>query len=230
VTTYPKTRTRVRVGIIEDHALFAEALTMALDLEGYAVRRIEVPQEGGSLATMLSAVLRSAPLVVLLDLDLGRLGDGTRLIEPLTDAGVAVVVMTGSTDHARWGECMYRGAYKVLAKTEPMSKVMTTLRRLRDGFPVADRDERRELIDTWRRDTVEVQQLRDRLTLLTRREQEVLGELMHAHPVHEIARMSVVSEATVRTQVKSILSKLELNSQVAAVATAYQVGWRPPAA
>ena len=37
---------------------------------------------------------------------------------------------------------------------------------------------------------------------------------------------SVVSEATVRTQVKSILNKLEVSSQLAAVGMANQIGWR----
>jgi DNA-binding NarL/FixJ family response regulator len=38
----------------------------------------------------------------------------------------------------------------------------------------------------------------------------------------------VVAEATVRTQVKSILAKLEVSSQLAAVGLAHRVGWRPP--
>eukprot|EP01032_Pedospumella_encystans_P035196 gene35196-39812_t len=41
---------------------------------------------------------------------------------------------------------------------------------------------------------------------------------MLGHAVRDIARTFVVSEATVRTQVKSILSKLEVSSQLAAVA------------
>ena len=57
---------------------------------------------------------------------------------------------------------------------------------------------------------------------------EVLGALMRGAPVREIARTSVVSEATVRTQVKSILAKLEMSSQLAAVGAAYKVGWHPP--
>jgi DNA-binding NarL/FixJ family response regulator len=46
--------------------------------------------------------------------------------------------------------------------------------------------------------------------------------------VREIARSAVVSEATVRTQVKSILAKLEFSSQIAAVGAAYKISWRPP--
>ena len=45
----------------------------------------------------------------------------------------------------------------------------------------------------------------------------------------DIARNRVVSEATVRTQVKSILAKLEVSSQLAAVGLARSVGWQPPA-
>ena len=41
--------------------------------------------------------------------------------------------------------------------------------------------------------------------------------------------MSVVSEATLRTQVKSILAKLGVSSQLAAVAIAHQAEWQAPA-
>jgi hypothetical protein len=40
----------------------------------------------------------------------------------------------------------------------------------------------------------------------------------------------VVSVATVRTQVKSILAKLEVTSQLAAVGLAHQVDWKAPVA
>ena len=54
----------------------------------------------------------------------------------------------------------------------------------------------------------------------------MLGHLTEGHTVRDIARLSVVSEATVRTQVKSILAKLEVSSQLAAVGIAHAVGWR----
>ena len=55
----------------------------------------------------------------------------------------------------------------------------------------------------------------------------MLRQLMQGHQVREIARLNVVSEATVRTQVKSILAKLEVSSQLAAVGLAHEAGWRP---
>lgn len=216
------------MAIIDDHALFAEALSLTLEMEGYAVKRIDPTSQGGSLAGVLSVVLRSMPRVVLLDLDLGKIGDGTRLIEPLTKAGIIVVVMTGNGDHSRWGECLGRGAVKVLPKAAPLNEVVATLRRIRDGLPVMPRQERRELIDEWHRDLHDVRLIRERLARLTPREQEILGELMLGHQVSDIARRSVVSEATVRTQVKAILAKLETSSQLGAVGAAYRVGWHVP--
>ena len=71
----------------------------------------------------------------------------------------------------------------------------------------------------------EEDELRARLQQLTSRENEILGLLMEGNTVSEIARLNVVSEATVRTQVRSILTKLEVSSQLAAVGVAHRAGW-----
>jgi len=218
----------MRITIIDDHALFAESVALTLEAEGYLVRRMDLADAHTTLATVLAAALRSAPRVVLLDLDLGRVGDGMRLITPLATAGVAVVVVTGSGEKARRGECLRRGAKAVLMKTCPLQEVVATVRRARDGLPLMNAEERGALIETALQDRDEVRDIRNRLDRLTRREMEVLGALMRGTPVREIARASVVSEATVRTQVKSILAKLEMSSQLAAVGAAYKVGWHPP--
>ena len=57
---------------------------------------------------------------------------------------------------------------------------------------------------------------------------EVLGALMEGKSADAIAAESVVSVATIRTQIRSILSKLGVNSQLAAVARAQEARWEPP--
>jgi two-component system nitrate/nitrite response regulator NarL len=223
----PTPRSQVKVLIIEDHTLFAESLELALTLEGYAVRRIPIAQDGTPQG-VVSAVVRLRPRIVLLDLDLGRVGDGVRLIPPMVKAGVNVVVVTASNDRARWGECLRHGARKVLSKSQPLNEILSTVRRINQGFPVIDREEREELINYWHQRGRERELLYKRLALLTPREEAVLGELMHGRTVRDIATTSVVSEATVRTQVKSILAKLEVSSQLAAVGLANSAAWRPP--
>ena len=216
-----------RVVIIEDHALFAESLELTLAREGYDVRRLELPDEGGSLATLRAAAIRLHPRVVLLDLDLGRLGDGLGLVGPLAQSGINVVVVTASTDRGRWGACVRAGARKVLSKTRPLQETLSTVRRLMQGLPVMDTDELESLLEEWRLHRAEIEEMTNRLAKLTPREKEVLSRLIGGVTVREIARHSVVSEATVRTQVKSILAKLEVSSQLAAVGVANHVGWRP---
>jgi two-component system, NarL family, nitrate/nitrite response regulator NarL len=224
---HPEARSAVRVLIIEDHALFSESLDLALSVEGYDVRRVPIPASGGSTSTLLGAITRLRPRIALLDLDLGPAGDGVRLIVPMVNAGIQVVVVTGCVDRARWGEALRYGARTVLAKTQPLNDILATVRRINQGRPVMDRVERELLIQQWRDNRQQLQVLLDRLQLLTPREQIVLGHLMKGHQVREIANVSVVSEATVRTQVKSILTKLEVSSQLAAVGMAHELGWRP---
>lgn len=224
---HPPPRRDVRILIIEDHTLFAESLELALSIERYDARRLQ-PDPGGSQRAVIASTLRLKPHIVLLDLDLGRLGDGVRLIGPLAQAGLQVVVITGSPDRGRRGECLHRGARAVLTKGQPLNEILAAVRRITEGRPVMSRAEREDLLAAWHDEREQLEELRQRLERLTRREREVLGHLIRGSAVTDIARDSVVSVATVRTQVKSILAKLEVSSQLAAVGVAHALGWSPP--
>jgi DNA-binding NarL/FixJ family response regulator len=64
--------------------------------------------------------------------------------------------------------------------------------------------------------------------ILTPREKTVLAELMEGREAETIARRSWVPVSTVRLQIKSILQKLGVNSQLAAAAFASGAGWSYP--
>lgn len=61
--------------------------------------------------------------------------------------------------------------------------------------------------------------------LLTRREAEVLAEIMNGRSAEDISRDSWVAISTVRSQIKAILQKLGVGSQIAAVALARRSDW-----
>lgn len=208
--------------VVDDHALFAESLAVALRLQGYDVRRAALGRD----LDLLGMVERLRPRVALLDLDLGEHGDGTGLIRPLASAGTRVVVVTGSKDRAQWGGCLERGAEAVLGKNTALETMIAMVRRLFLGLPAMTRPDRELLLEEWRRGRRSDDALRDRFIRLTHREREVLGDLVAGRSVHDIAAGSVVSEATVRSQVKSILAKLEVSSQLSAVGLAHRVGWQ----
>lgn len=223
----PRGRAVIRIGLVEDQLLFAEALDIALSLEGFDVHRVPASEYTSSNGHLLTTLLRLRPTLVLLDLDLGGTGEGMRLVAPLSRAGIAVVVITGTTDGARWGECLRHGARTVLPKSSPMNAILATIRHIGAGRPVLTREERDRLVAQFHEEKVALQGLRQRLDQLTAREQEVLSCLRDGMSVAEIARQSTVSEATVRTQVRNILAKLEVNSQLAAVGATHRAQWNP---
>jgi DNA-binding NarL/FixJ family response regulator len=90
------------------------------------------------------------------------------------------------------------------------------------------KQERERLVARGRAEGEFEREVKARFDLLTTRESEVLGQLMAGRQVSEIARRGFVSESTVRTQVKSVLSKLQVNSQLTAVGLAYRAHWRAP--
>ncbi|WP_435747045.1 response regulator transcription factor [Nocardioides sp. SYSU DS0663] len=216
-----------RLAIIEDHELFAEALAVVFSLEGYDVRRIAAPSGRAGTGGVLAAARQLRPRVVLLDLDLLGFGDATPLIAPLARAGAEVVVLAGGADRVRWGGCLAEGARVVVSKGQTLDHVRTVVRRLLGGQPVLRTADREELLALWHEHRRTREEHQRRLGRLTPREEQVLGLLMEGRTVREIAHVAVVSEGTVRSHVKSVLAKLGVSSQLAAVGLAHESGWRP---
>jgi two-component system, NarL family, nitrate/nitrite response regulator NarL len=212
-----------RVAVVQHHFLLAESLSLALAAEGFAARPI--PLEGMNASALLGSVLAVDPTVVVLGLDLAGAGDAMVLVQPLRRAGCAIVATT-TDDPARQGEALALGAHSVLSESARLAQVLEAVRRAVGGSPTMSEPERLDLIRRWHRTRLSDEHHRARLDRLTPRERQVLSQLAAGRRVGTIARDFCVSEATVRTQVKSILAKLRVNSQIAAVAIARDAGWR----
>ena len=213
------------VVIVEDHGLLAATLATALELRGVS---IDTVAPGDDLTDLRAALLERGPQLVLLDLDLGACGEATPLIAPLTDAGIAVVMVTGVADATARARCVAAGAVGILGKAEGVESVVEAIDRVRAQGTLLSEHERQEQLAWLREREQEQQRLLAPFAALTGREAGVLSELMAGHTVEEIAAAAHVSRATVRTQVRSILSKLGVHSQVAAIGLAHEVGWQPP--
>jgi two-component system, NarL family, nitrate/nitrite response regulator NarL len=215
------TTQRTRVALVEDHVLLAQTLCLALEAESFDPVIVPIPQETTQASGLLDAILQSSPAVLLLDLDLGHVvGDALPLIAPVAAAGIPVCVVTGSSDQTRWGECLANGARAVLSKSSPLEEIVDTVKHTLAGRQVMTEAQRYELIQRWYRHRSGKQDARARIDSLSPREAHVLASLVQGKRVREIASDAFVSEATVRTQVKSILAKLGVSSQIAAVAMA----------
>jgi two-component system nitrate/nitrite response regulator NarL len=217
-----------RVTIVEDHELFAEALDVAITLQGHDVRRVSAGDPDLSTARLLKTVIRQRPQIVLLDLDLGPSSDGVELVQPLNQAGAAVIVVSATVESPRLGECVRLGASAVVSKSAPLNEIIGTIRCVATGLPAMPRGERERLLTSYHQEHRLLRDVRAALATLSRRESEVLGELMTGATVTDIAHSSCVSDATVRTQVKAIRSKLGVTSQLGAVGAAIRAHWQPP--
>jgi DNA-binding NarL/FixJ family response regulator len=218
-----ETDTEVRVVIVDDHGLLAQSLVFALRAEGLPVERCrEISAEA-----ITDAVNRARPDLVLLDLDIGgELGSSLSLIPSLTDRDTKVVMLTGVTDGIRLAQCVQAGAVGIIAKSEPFEALIGGVKQALAAGTLLSQNEREEHLAELRRHGVSE---RHRLALfvqLTRREKQVLAALMNGMTAEQIAAEWVVAMSTVRSQIRNLLIKLGVNSQLAAVVMAQRAGWR----
>lgn len=207
---------------MEDHELLAVTLRAALVAEGLDARTVAP----ASAADVLAAVADGRPALVLLDLDLGPgIGDGTVLIDRVVGLGSPVLVVTGSTDRLRVAAAVEAGAAGYVLKSGPFDELLDAVRRALTGRPVLSERDRFELLASLRRHRAEEESRLGPFARLTARERQVLRALAEGHSVDAIAERWVVSPATVRTQVRGILTKLGVGTQLAAVALARQARW-----
>lgn len=210
------------VMIVDDHTLLVDSLSTVLSMQGVATVRPDL----SSPDAVHEQARTASPDLVLLDLDLGgAIGAGEVLIEPLAAAGHRVLVVTGSRDAGRLGSCLARGAYGVLSKSLPVAALVGHVLTAARGEPVMAESQRLQLIAAHRSAVTREHDRKALFNQLSDREKAVLSALVEGHSVGRIAASSVVSEATVRTQVRSILAKLGVNSQLEAVAIAGRHGW-----
>lgn len=210
--------------IVEDHALLADGLVAALQRNG--VRAEVAPQL--TTAAIMAAAHRIQPDVVLVDLLLGgEIGLSIALIGQLFEAGHHVLVLTGVTDPALLGSCIEAGAIGVLSKSAPFDEVLETLIRATQREATLDAAERDRMLQSLRERRAQERERLAPFERLTGRERLVLAALMDGQSAECIAESSFVSMATVRTQIRSILEKLGVHSQLAAVALAHRAHWEP---
>jgi DNA-binding NarL/FixJ family response regulator len=212
--------------IVEDHPVLATSMAIALEAQG--IGRVQVAaQEHLDPEAVLAAAEEARPDIVLLDLHLGDDRVATPLVAPLRQWAGHVVILTGSHDLARLGECLRAGAEAVLDKAMPFDRLVNALQRLGAGERLMEAEEREALIaELDRRD----HERHDRLApfeRLTEREAEVLRLLIDGRSPKEIARAGGISVSTVRGHIQRVLHKLDVSNQRAALALARHAGWPP---
>jgi DNA-binding NarL/FixJ family response regulator len=211
-----------RVLVVEDHALVAISLQVALSAGGWI---IEITS-GPTAADVIEHARRFGPRSVLLDIRLGMsVGCGIDLIAPLRQTGAEVVMLTAETDPAVLASCLEAGAAGWIGKDASLEAVESALGDVSDGVPLVGSTIREAMLEKLRSHRAAERSAISPFEQLSMREREVLSALVDGLSAEEIAETRFVSLTTVRSQIRSILRKLGVRSQLAAVARANRVGW-----
>jgi len=207
-----------RVIIVDRHALVAQSLAMVLAAASVTTFVATDP----SLDVVLRHVRAFDPDLVLVD---ANTDEATELVRALSRQGTKVVVVTDGSDRIRVASCLEVGAAGAVSTLDAVDRLLSTIRETVAGRRAIPTSTERDLLGELQTHRRERAVRQSRFHTLSAREAEVLEELMAGKSAADIAGESFVSIATIRSQIKAILRKLEVNSQLAAVAMAYQAGW-----
>lgn len=144
-----------------------------------------------------------------------RLRGAWRLIDEIP---LQWVVLTSTPHGPMWGAVLEAGAVAVMPGDADLAAVREVILSVSRGEEQIAPSERALLSRTWAELLERLERIGERIHSLTPREHEVLTMLHAGQPVASIAQLLEISPATVRSQVKSVLRKLEVSTQLAAVA------------
>ena len=208
---------RIRVLVIDDHRVFAEALAGRLSDEP----DLEVVGTASAPAEAFELFSRNDIDVVLLDLDLAGedgLAVGRKLRQERTD--LAIVVVTAAADESRAAEAVQMGVRGWVGKQGAIESLLTAVRGAARGeihLPASILT--RVLASVSERNRSREPEART-IAIFTARELEVLQGLTEGLSRNQIGILLDVSPNTVRTHIHIILHKLNVHSALAAVAFA----------
>jgi DNA-binding NarL/FixJ family response regulator len=210
----------IRVLIADDQALVRGGFHSILDGQP----DIEVVAETEDGPTTVEQTLELQPDVVLMDIRMPGIDgiEATRHILARTAAPVRILVLTTFDVDRYVYEAMRAGASGFLLKTTPPARLAEAVRTVAAGEALLAPTVTRRLVEQFIQRPPPGAGPPAAVDELTGRELEVLRLLARALSNAEIARELVLSEATVKTHVNRILTKLDLRDRAQAVVFAYE--------
>ena len=210
----------LRLLIADDQELVRRGFRMILESEP----GLEVVAEAADGDAAVDAVRRHRPDVALVDIQMPGT-DGLTATERILDldgAGTRVVILTTFERDDYVFRALGAGASGFVLKTSPPDELIAAVHAAARGDALLSPSVTRRVIgEIARRNRPTTNPGLDRLT---GRETEVLRLLGTGLANAEIAAELTVSEATVKTHVSSVLSKLGLRDRVQAVVLAHEQG------
>jgi DNA-binding NarL/FixJ family response regulator len=201
--------------VVDDHALFRRGLVSLLD----EMSDFLVVGEASNGSEALSVIETVKPDIVLLDINMPVM-DGIQTLGAIrkSNPDLKVLMLTISQNDEDLIGAIVTGANGyVLKNTEPET-LHNTIMQVSIGNSVLSPEITAKVLQAVRRSQAD----RNR-GLLSDREVEVLKCLARGQTTAQIANVLFISENTVKTHIRHILEKMEVNNRAEAVARAAQM-------
>ena len=217
----------IRVMLVDDQALLRTGFRMVLQ----AQPDMEVVAEAGDGAEAVEVLRATKVDVVLMDVRMPRM-DGVEATRQICgegkdrESGPRVLILTTFDLDEYAFSALKAGASGFMLKDVPPGELLAAIRSVHSGDAVVAPSTTRRLLDrfTPMLPSSSATPGAEGIDRLTEREREVLLLVAQGLSNGEIARKLVLSEATVKTHVGRILTKLDLRDRVQAVVLAYETG------
>jgi DNA-binding NarL/FixJ family response regulator len=216
----------IKLLIADDHALVRSGLRGMLDAQD----DMEVVGEAEDGAQAVDAALRLRPDVAIMDIRMPRVDgiEATRRLMAHGSAAPRVLVLTTFDLDEYVYEALRAGAGGFMLKDAPPGQLAEAVRTVATGESMLAPALTRRLIERFVSRPPPDTARRERFDELTERELEVLRLLTRGLSNAEVGERLFLSEATVKTHVTRVLSKLGVRDRVQAVVLAYESGLVQP--
>ena len=212
----------LRLLIADDQPLMRAGFRAVLEATG----DMEVVGEAGDGEAAVELARRVHPDIVLMDIRMPRL-DGIEATRRLTGHRVLILTTFGLDDYII--DALRAGASGFILKDVPTEELVHAVRVIAAGEALLSPAVTRRLLDrVGRRLPASATTAPAAFAELTEREREVFELLARGLSNAEIAELLVVGDATVKTHVSNVLTKLGLRDRVQAVVLAYESGLIAP--
>ncbi len=215
---------RIRIVIADDQALVRAGFRAILSIDPDLV----MVGEASDGVEAVELARRERPDLVLMDVHMPRL-DGIGATTTIVREGLAkvLVLTTFDLDHYVL-DALRAGASGFLLKDAPAESLAPAIRTVHAGQSLLSPTVVARLVERHAPPQIEDPRRRAALDRLTAREAEVLHGLAQGLSNAEIAAALSVGDATIKTYVSAILTKLALRDRLQAVVFAYETGIAKP--
>ena len=215
-----------RVVIADDQMLVRSGFRLILSSAG-----IPVVAEAADGREAVTAALKHRPDVMLMDIRMPEM-DGLeatrRILATRAGEDMRIIILTTfDLDQYVYG-ALSAGASGFLLKDVSPEHLIAAVRMVRCGDALLAPSITRRLVERFAGQQPSQAEVSADLSVLTPRELEVLGLIARGLSNAELATELTLSEATVKTHVARILTKLQLRDRVQAVVLAYETGLVSP--